>query len=86
MKGALVGKVCLCCETSELLPRRFNPLMQPYGLFVANGSQGGGQVHARSRSHKLAHDCYAGVRHLWLSRQLHSSRHDFRPNRLQVTR
>ena len=61
-------------------------LTQPYGLFVSNGSQGGGQVHSPSRAHKLAHACHAGIRHLRFSRQLHSSRHDFRPNWLQVTR
>ena len=36
---------------------QFNILLQPYGIFVSNGTQGGGQVHSRShaRAHARAH-------------------------------
>ena len=46
MKGALIGKVYSCFFDHQVSVVTF--LVQPYGVFVSNGTQGGGQVHKRS--------------------------------------
>ena len=61
MTGALVGKVCafpLCKilpKTSRGIYHPVTPLMQPYGVFVSNGSQGGGQVRCHAFNASLTH-------------------------------
>ena len=95
MTGALVGKVCafpLCKilpKTSRGIYHPVTPLMQPYGVFVSNGTQGGGQVrchafnasltHSRDLRHRAAGSC-----HFQRPRQLHPPRHDLCPHWLQV--
>jgi hypothetical protein len=60
---------------------------QPYGVFVSNGTQGGGQVRLLPPAVPAASmptPLCTGGRHLRRACQLHPPRHDFRTHRLQV--
>jgi hypothetical protein len=63
MKGALIGKVYSCFFDHQVSVVTF--LVQPYGVFVSNGTQGGGQVHKHCRNVIFA---FARALRLWPQR------------------